>query len=454
MKSLNIIIVSILLLTSGSLIGQINNPKDVAKDKSINRTNSGVDRGIDKGFDKIEDGIGNIFKKKDKKSKEDNSSQESNSEASNTSTSAQNETTQESKNTAQATVNKTPVKKNSKFDFEPGNKVLYFDDFSTTNIGDFPLGWNTNSSAEIVTLDDNNQKWLSMTKDGYFQPDFIKDMPENFTLEFEIFTRYRSSNILRYKFFLSPSDNPKKDLSNDYPENYFKFNWLGCNEEAAFSLVENGEEISSNSGLAVDDLQCKNDYNTGSMVKFSIWRQKGRLRIYINENKILDLPQAFDMNKKYNVFKIGAEYMNYSSSIENNDEFMISNVRYAIAGEDTRTKLLTEGKFSTNEILFDVNSDKIKPESNPILTEIGNILAENPTVKFKIIGHTDSDGDDAANLVLSKKRAEAVKMRLVYGFGVDESRLSTDGKGESEPLNKNITAEDKSQNRRVEFIKQ
>ena len=44
-------------------------------------------------------------------------------------------------------------------------------------------------------------------------------------------------------------------------------------------------------------------------------------------------------------------------------------------------------------------------------------------------------------------------MRLVYGFGVDENRLSTDGKGESEPLNKNISAEDKAQNRRVEFVK-
>lgn len=453
MRSIHIIIISFLLFTSGNVMGQINNPKEIAKDKSIDRTNSGVDRGIDKGFDKIEEGIGNIFKKKDKIPKAETPSKESNSTNS-TSISTQNELKEQVSNTSNTTPSKAPVKTNSKFDFEPGNKVLFFDDFSTTNIGDFPLNWNTNSSAEIVTLDDNNQKWLSMTKDGYFQPDFIKDMPENFTLEFEIFTRYRSTNILRYKFFLAAAPNPKKDLSNNYPENSFRFDWLGCNEDAAFSVVENGEEINSNEGLKVADLACNEESGDGSLVKFSIWRQKGRLRIYINENKVLDLPQAFDMYKKYNVFKIGAEYMNYASELENNDEFMISNVRYAIAGEDTRVKLLTEGKFSTNEILFDVNSDKIKAESNSILTEIGNILVENSTVKFKIIGHTDSDGDNSANLTLSQKRAEAVKMRLVYGFGIDENRLSTDGKGESEPLNKNISAEDKAQNRRVEFIKQ
>ena len=80
-------------------------------------------------------------------------------------------------------------------------------------------------------------------------------------------------------------------------------------------------------------------------------------------------------------------------------------------------------------------------------------MLENPTVKIKIIGHTDSDGDASANLTLSKKRAEAVKMRLVYGFGISESRLSTDGKGETAPLINNTTSEAKSQNRRVEFIK-
>jgi outer membrane protein OmpA-like peptidoglycan-associated protein len=71
----------------------------------------------------------------------------------------------------------------------------------------------------------------------------------------------------------------------------------------------------------------------------------------------------------------------------------------------------------------------------------------------KIIGHTDSDGDDAANLELSKRRAQSVKDALTKEFGIDASRMETDGKGESQPSDKNDTAPGKANNRRVEFVK-
>jgi len=74
-------------------------------------------------------------------------------------------------------------------------------------------------------------------------------------------------------------------------------------------------------------------------------------------------------------------------------------------------------------------------------------------VKVKIIGHTDADGDDGNNLALSKKRSESVKEALSKDFGIDKSRLETDGKGESEPASANTTAEGKANNRRVEFVK-
>jgi outer membrane protein OmpA-like peptidoglycan-associated protein len=416
-----------------------------AKEKTYQRGEQKGDDTVEDALNKAEDKIKKIFKKKEKKEKK--RTEEVAQENENT-----NDQNQQSQPNSQSSPTK-PVKKNSKFDFEPGQKQLGFDDFSTTNVGDFPLGWNTNSSAEIVTLDDSDQKWLSITKDGYFQPEFIKDMPDNFTLEFDIFTRYRSSNILEYHMYLMPSKNPKKDLQEEYPENYFQFKWLGCNELAKFFIVENNEAINSNEGLKVSGLDCGTNSNKGTIAKFSIWRQNGRLRIYINENKVIDLPQAFDAKQKYNVFKIGAKYMNYSNGRENDDEFMISNIRYAVAGEDNRSKLITEGRLVTNGILFDVNSDNIKPESGSVLKEIAATLQENPAVRVKIIGHTDSDGDDKANLALSQKRAAAVKSALANFYGIETSRLETDGKGESQPTNKNTNAAEKAQNRRVEFIK-
>jgi outer membrane protein OmpA-like peptidoglycan-associated protein len=144
--------------------------------------------------------------------------------------------------------------------------------------------------------------------------------------------------------------------------------------------------------------------------------------------------------------------MNYSEK-ENKDEYMVANVRYAIGAPDTRSKLITEGKLVTRGILFDVNSDKIKPESYGVLKEIGTVLKENPAVKVKIIGHTDSDGDDAKNLDLSKRRAASVKNTLSSEFGIESSRLETDGKGESQPSEPNTSPQGKANNRRVEFVK-
>jgi outer membrane protein OmpA-like peptidoglycan-associated protein len=118
------------------------------------------------------------------------------------------------------------------------------------------------------------------------------------------------------------------------------------------------------------------------------------------------------------------------------------------------------GKFNSiifyvpyDGILFDVNSDRIRGESYGTLKEIAAVLRENAALKVRIIGHTDSDGDDASNLDLSRRRAAAVKGMLVSEFGIDAARMETDGKGESQPAAGNESAAGKANNRRVEFVK-
>lgn len=144
--------------------------------------------------------------------------------------------------------------------------------------------------------------------------------------------------------------------------------------------------------------------------------------------------------------------MNFATS-DNKDEFMISNVRYAEGAQDTRSKLITEGKLISKGILFASDSDQLKPESYGALKEIATALIENPSIRIKIVGHTDSDGDESSNTALSKKRALAVKQALINEFKIESSRIDTDGKGESEPLESNATPVGKANNRRVEFIK-
>jgi len=91
--------------------------------------------------------------------------------------------------------------------------------------------------------------------------------------------------------------------------------------------------------------------------------------------------------------------------------------------------------------------------ANHTVWEISKVLTDNPTVKIKIVGHTDSDGDDKSNLDLSKRRAESVKNSLVNDFSIDETRIQTEGKGESDPIAKNDFPVNKAKNRRVEFLK-
>lgn len=433
------------MATAGFTQAQIVKPKKILERKAESRANSRVDQSVDKGLDKIEEGIGSIFKKKTKKQKQETTTTENTENSNNSSSNAGDPKSAETKSPA--------FKTYSKFDFVPGDKVLAYDDFSQTSLGDFPAGWNTNGSAEIVNLEGRPEKWLFMSSSGSYLPEYVTDMPENFTLEFDVFTRYSSSNILAYGFIISAENDARKQMADAQPENGIHFGWDGGGIRARYAVYENDKVVNKNDGLNIAAFDCKGQNNDEpSLVKVSIWRQKNRLKIYANETKVLDIPQAFAPGKKYNSFKFGSTYMNFSIR-ENKDEFMVSNIRYAVGAPDTRSKLITEGKFVTRGILFDVNSDKIKGTSYGAMKEIAGVLNENSGVKVNIVGYTDSDGDDNSNLVLSQKRAAAVKTMLSSEFGVAADRMTTDGKGEANPTDSNTTPEGKANNRRVEFIK-
>ncbi|MEQ9437536.1 MAG: OmpA family protein [Cyclobacteriaceae bacterium] len=104
-----------------------------------------------------------------------------------------------------------------------------------------------------------------------------------------------------------------------------------------------------------------------------------------------------------------------------------------------------------NNLYFDTNKHDIRESSFFELNQLADIMKRNPTMKVMISGHTDADGDDAANLLLSQNRAKSVKEHLI-GLGVVNDCLQAEGYGESEPLVENTSDENKQKNRRVEFI--
>jgi outer membrane protein OmpA-like peptidoglycan-associated protein len=121
---------------------------------------------------------------------------------------------------------------------------------------------------------------------------------------------------------------------------------------------------------------------------------------------------------------------------------------------DLSASLETQGSVNLYGILFDYDQDAVKPESKPALDAIAKVLADKPTLRLKIIGHTDNTGSAAYNQDLSSRRAANVSAALVGGYGIDPARLSFEGAGMSRPIESNDTDEGRAKNRRVELVVQ
>lgn len=124
------------------------------------------------------------------------------------------------------------------------------------------------------------------------------------------------------------------------------------------------------------------------------------------------------------------------------------------APADLSATLQQQGSADVYGILFDFDKDVVKPESKPALDDIAKALSSNPTMRLKIIGHTDNQGTADYNLDLSSRRAANVSAALVGGYGIDPSRLSFEGAGLTKPIAPNDTDEGRAKNRRVELVVQ
>ena len=428
MKTLQFLFVFVLCLAFANLNAQINVQKKV-ENQAKNKANRNVDQGINKGLNAMEDGVKGIFKKK----KPD--------EAKADSTNGQNRTAGK---VEKPKTDATPsLAAYSKFDFVPGEKVIFYEDFSQDAIGDFPALWNTNGSAEVVTTNLYPGKWMKFVMNQCLWTDALLTLPDNYTIEFDVIPigGLEGNRMSGWNMRLMQAKNVKAWDAGSAPGQggyHFAVEYFG---RPSYSTWLYGEECNKSN---------LNGYKEGDEFKevmnqkyhISIWAQKSRIRLYQNQDKLFDTPKAFPVGC------VKPDRLRFEHGAA-----MISNIRIAVGAPDTRNKLITEGKLVTYGIYFDVNKDEVKPESYGTLKDIAAVLNEVPDVKVKIVGHTDSDGQDAANMDLSKRRAAAVKAELAKSFGVNADRLDTDGLGESQPVATNDTPVNKALNRRVEFIK-
>ncbi len=344
----------------------------------------------------------------------------------------------------------------SNYTFVPGSRIIFYDDFSFDNIGEFPVNWKTTGSGEVVTTNLFEGKWLKLTNETAYVPNLEQSLPECFTIEFDMIVDGKMIDDIDYLGHFTVGvisrEKDNDEIGEPYPSemgnasffisNYFRF------EESSDFMTEGSAWMQNGDRKTIDPRSIKNDvlnktYN--KITRVSILVNGKRLSVWYNSVKVWDLPQ-FVIGSNYNMIKLGL----HEFDEEKPYTFLISNFRVAI-GEPTIKKDIK--KIVSHGILFDSGSDKIKGESFGTLKTIAEFMETNKNYNFTIVGHTDSDGDDKANLELSKRRADAVKKALVDNFGLSSERFITDGKGETEPLESNNNAYGKSLNRRVEFIR-
>ncbi|OJV37243.1 MAG: hypothetical protein BGO33_11825 [Bacteroidia bacterium 43-41] len=334
-----------------------------------------------------------------------------------------------------------------KYDFVPGDKILYFEDFSQDAIGDFPALWTTNGSGEVKTVNIAPGKWFHMNgEDAVYCYTRQIDFPDNFIVEFDIIPEKKDKDYyssIQFSLYQERTGEAKEMNDELYPGE------AGLHIDLGFSSMDTSWETRGyKEGDNLDWLSGQGGKNPVLLEKVNhviLWIQKRRVRIYHQNEKVLDMPTNIYPDVKFNRMRFSG-WDRYSAPY-------VTNLKITTASPDTRSKLITEGKLVTYGITFDVNKADVKPESYGTLKSIADVLNENASVKVKIVGHTDSDGDDTMNLELSRRRAESVKNELVKNFGIDASRMETEGAGETKPVAPNDIPANKAQNRRVEFVK-
>ena len=331
----------------------------------------------------------------------------------------------------------------SKFDFVPGDKTLFFDDFSKEFVGDFPSKWNTNSGGELVKINEGKNKWLKLLP-GFgstYLPD-LTDLPEEFTIEFDVLAD-GLDNKTSSQAFLRVSIGDNNSFEKDRNLGFVEYSF--CQYGAQSLVVENS--INGKRGLR-NNIQADYRDLVYEQHHISIAVNKQRFRMWINETKYVDVPRLLPSGLAAKSVKF-----HLRGTDVNKENIYISNIKIAEGGQDLRRTLLAEGRISTNAILFESGSSNLQPQSMGVIRQIYQVLDQEGEMSLLIVGHTDSDGDDSQNMELSLDRAEAVKNALVSVYGISEDRLQTDGKGETSPIGDNNTSEGKAQNRRVDFIR-
>jgi OOP family OmpA-OmpF porin len=308
------------------------------------------------------------------------------------------------------------------YDFSPGDKIVFEDDFRSTQDGEFPVLWDLLSGQGVVNRM-NGEPVFALTEGNYVRvAPRVKSkayLDDPFTVEFDFYAKpggYDGVNL----FFKTDDDDSKfiyfgPEVKTGYFENDLSASISPADRESFLNVWHHAAFI-----YAKDQIKC-----------------------YLDQSRVLVVPHAG--------FKPQA--VRFGGIADADHPILLRNIRIANGGGmNLLDKLTKDGRIVSHGILFDVGKAVIKPPSMGTLNQVVKLMQQNPGLKLEVGGHTDSDGDAAVNQKLSEARAEAVRKALM-DLGIDGSRLTAKGYGAGKPIDSNATDEGKANNRRVEFVK-
>ena len=319
----------------------------------------------------------------------------------------------------------------AKSDFVPGDEIIFEDLVDNEQLGEFPSMWDLKKgSAEVAEV--NGKKAItsdgSVTTIAPLMKDMTNYLPEKFTLEMDILMAPRGQGDSYYKLHFYNAE--KKRI-------------MTIEIDSRVNYVVDWDYISTSGDRIEGNFSTKDLVQTNGWHHLAISFNKRAFKIYIDGTRIANIPNMSQpANFAFDLFPMNGAKTNY-----------VTNIRLAQGAVPLYDRMMSDGKFITYGITFDVGKATIKPESMGEINRIVQLMTENPDLKFSVEGHTDSTGNATSNQTLSEQRSQAIVAKLVE-LGIAQDRLTAVGKGQNSPIADNNTDEGRAKNRRVEFVKQ
>lgn len=398
-----------------------------SKKKVEDKVNEAADKTVDKAFGKAEDAV----------------TGKGNTGSDNT-TGGETEDTNENAEEGGKQAKKSSTMNWNKFDFVAGDEVMFDDDQANEQMGEFPSQWDALSgSAEIISID--GIKAFELMNRGSVVP-LMKEkkyFPEKFTLEYDFYARNGGLNA-------------NNDFGGSWGNGTYILTFYDGNDKQCFMVRTmpwpNGySDLSEFASYSNYNWYIGTESRSGETQKLTLtteaWHHvsisfnQRALKLYIDQTRVISIP---NMNKP--------AYFTISAYTESPKLYFFKNFRIAKGAVPLYDRMMSDGKFITYGITFDVGKSTIKPESMGEINRIVQLMTENPDLKFSVEGHTDSTGNATSNQTLSEARSKAIVDKLVE-MGIAADRLTSSGKGQANPIADNATDEGRAKNRRVEFVK-